>query len=486
VTTVGAAPARPFDRSTAAAAALLAVTSLLHVWYAGAVPLSAREAWAWDAARHLGVPDPSGPPLLAWTIRATTAAFGTSERSVRLAATIHAAVAGWFFFLAARRLLGGRVALVGLLAALATPLFALGQAAATRDAPLLAGWCVALYCTVRALEGGGAWLLGAGAGAAWATLADPIGALLVPQIAAALALDPAGRRHLRGPWPTAGLAVALALSAPALAWAARAGVGAALPLRGPVHRPSLDGVLGFLGAQALLVTPILGGVLWVAAGAAAVDARTRALRLAGLFAVPALALTLALSPFATVQGSGPAPGYVGALLAAAAFLADAPRERRGVAALAVATGISATTYLHLVALLPDVPFPPREVTTVGWPELGARVAAERQRLRGDAFVLGCSGATASALAFYLPDHPRTYGPGPLGDPSPPHDSWAPERIRAGREGLVVLDRRDRGRCARRAEACAPLERLRPLTVRRKGQPVTTFDLFRCRYRAPPR
>jgi 4-amino-4-deoxy-L-arabinose transferase-like glycosyltransferase len=447
-------------RASVAALALVAATSVLHVWWSGQLQLSAAEAWAWQASRGLAPLDQ--PPLGPWTIRLTTALLGTTERTVRIAGTLHAAVAAAFFFLAGRRLLGARPALAALLAALAMPLYSLGAAVAGPGAPLVAGACAALYATVRALEEHGAWLVAAGAAAAWATLGHEAGLLLVPQIALALAIDRRGRALLRGAWPWLGVAIATA-----------AAVAIDVPAPAvPAATSALDRTMRFLGIQALLVTPILGGVVWVAAVAAALRRHDAAMRALAVFALPPLLLALALAPFAAVPAALPAIGYPAALLAAAGFLAERPRERRGLAAVALATALPASVYLHLAATSPALPLPARQVPTVGWKELAARVDAERRRIGDGAFVVGCGPGVASALAFYLPDRPVTHAS--IDEAGAALD---------GRTGIVVSDRRERGRCGEREERCAPLQRLRSLVARRRGRPVTTFELWRCRYRA---
>jgi 4-amino-4-deoxy-L-arabinose transferase-like glycosyltransferase len=474
-------------RSGLAAAGLVLGTSAAHVWYAGRLPLSGQEAYYWQQARHLALSYLEHPPLAAWTIHATTALLGETERGVRLAATLHAAVAAGFFFLAGRRLFGGGVALVALLAALATPLFALGQSAISSDTPLLAGAMAALYFTARALEEGrGRWLAAAGAAVGWAALGKYTGWLLAPQILAALWLDPRGRRLLRSPGPWIGLALAGAAFAPVLVWNARNGWASfAFHLAdraAALDPPGLDRLMRFFGLQALLVTPILGGVVFVAAFAAALRAREHAgLRLCAVFALPPLVLFSALAPFAWVKASWLAPAYPAALLAAAAFLAEAPEERRGVAIAAVAIAGAATTWLHVAGIWPALPFPARQVVTQGWRELAARVDAERRRIAGPSFVLGCGSRTASALAFYLPGRPETLSVTAFGERGLQYDLWFREEAVRGREGILVVDRRERNTCRSRADVCAPLERLRPLVVRRARQPVTTFELWRCRY-----
>jgi hypothetical protein len=66
-----------------------------------------------------------------------------------------------------------------------------------------------------------------------------------------------------------------------------------------------------------------------------------------------------------------------------------------------------------------------------------------------------------------------------------YDVWLDWSRLAGREAIVVNDERERG-CDRRAEICAPLTPLPPLTPLRAGKKITTFELFRCRLPdAPP-
>ena len=476
---------RPEAIAFAAAAASIA----LHVALAGAVPLSPQEAYYWQYARHLDLSYFDHPPLAAWTIRLTTSCFGDGERAIRLAAALHAAIFGGFFFLAGRRLFGARAALWALLAALATPLFALGQTVITPDAPLLAGWAAALYFTVRALdEERGAWLLASGAAVGFAMLGKYTGAILAPQILLALLLDRRGRALLRSPWPYLAVALAAALFSPVLAWNARHGwvsFGFQLGWRSANAGPAtLRRLGGFVGSQAAALTPLLFAGLWAAAAVAAARWREAAFRVCALFSLPLLALFLAASPRMWVKGNWAAPAYPAALLAAAALhLAATPRWRRfGHAALGLAAAV--TLYLHLAAALPALPFPARQDVTAGWRELAARVSAEQRRIAGPTFVIGCFYKVASTLAYYLPGRPETYSSNAMGEEGLQYDFWLPPAALAGREGIVVVDRRDWKWCLERDRYCRPLEPLAPLTVRRGEGVVTTFDLWRCRYEPP--
>lgn len=418
-----------------------------------------------------------------------TELLGTSVRSIRLAAALHSALFSLFLFLAGRRLFGGRTALLAVAAMLVTPLFALGQTVVTPDGPLLAGWAAAFYFTVRALdEERGPWLLAAGAAAGLACLGKYPGFLLFPQILAVLLLDPRGRRLLRTPWPWLGVLLAAAVFSPVVLWNLRhdwASIG--FQTRGRAGQvtglhPQLTG--RFLGLQALAASPVLFAVMLVASAAAVRRWRDPAFRRCALFSAPFLVMLLAVSPFHWVKMNWGAPAYPAALLAAAAFYRERPERWRALAAAAVGVALFASAFMHLVPLVPALPFPARDETTSGWTELAARVEAERVRLGGDPFVAGCDYKTASELAFHLPGRPETQSASAFGEPGLQYGYWLDRVPLAGREGLVVFDPRDRNRCRERArETCRPFEPLEPLAVRRGREVVTTFEIYRCRYPA---
>lgn len=464
---------------------LVAGSIALHVLFSGAVTLSPQEAYYWQYARHLDLSYFDHPPLAAWTIRTTTALLGGSERAVRLAASLHAAVFALFFFLAGRRLFGARAALVAVVAGLVTPIFAFGQSIITPDAPLLSGWAAALYFTVRALdEERGGWLLAAGAAVGWSALGKYTGWLLAPQILLVLLLDQRGRRLLRGPWPYAAVLLAVALFSPVLLWNAHHGWVSfrfQFSERGAALAGFSQSRIGrFLGLQALAVTPLLFAALLAAMAAAARRWREPAFRVCAIFSIPVFAIFTAVSPFMWVKGNWPAPAWPGALLAGAALLADGTRPRRAFAVAALGVAAAGTLYLHLATFVPWLPFPARDDVVTGWKELAARVQAERARIPGPSFVVGCGYKPASELAFYLPDRPETFAQNALQEEGLQYDYWRDDRFLLGREGLLVLDRREWRNCLRREELCQPLEQLVPLVVRRGESEVTTFDLWRCR------
>jgi 4-amino-4-deoxy-L-arabinose transferase-like glycosyltransferase len=484
------APPSPSDRRLdRIALASIAAATALHVAYAGLLSLSPQEAYYWTWSRQLDLSYFDHPPLVAWTIRLATEVFGNGERAVRLAAALHSAILSVFLWLATRRLFGARAALAAVLAAAVVPLFSIGQVIATPDGPLLSGWAMALYFTVRALdEERPAWLLAAGAATGWALLGKYTGFLLLPQILLVLALDPRGRRMLRTPWPWAGAALALALFSPVVAWNARhAGESFAFQSTGRLATFALRPVLvaRFVGLQVALVTPVVLALLVEAVVTAIRRRADPAFRTCAIFSAPLLAIAAAVSPFHFVKGNWLAPAYPAAVAAAAALFVSRRAAARAVAIGGVALAAVATAYVHLVPLVPELPFPARDEGSAGWRELAGRVEQERSALPAGAFVAGCNYKVAAELAYYLPGRPETHSAELAGEPGLQFGIWSRPAELLGREGILVLDERERNACARREEACRPLVPLAPLTVRRGEDVVTTFRLWRCTYAGPP-
>jgi 4-amino-4-deoxy-L-arabinose transferase-like glycosyltransferase len=507
------------DRSGLAAAAIVLVTCGFHLWFAGLFPLAPQEAYYWSWSRHLDLSYFDHPPLAAWTIRAMTEAFGSSERAIRAAAALHSAVFAAFLFLAARRLFGPRAALLAIAGATAVPLFSLGQVIVTPDGPLLSGWAMALYFTLRALgtderrssrmrldqgewgDRGGAtaeperpsdtgdprWLLATGAAVGWALLGKYTAALLLPQVLVLLLLDPRGRRMLRTPWPWLGVLLAAAIFSPVVVWNVQHRFASfAFQTEGRVRHSGLRPVLvgRFLALQAGAVTPIL---LVLALDAVLVAWRRRAeaaWRTVLLFSTPLLVLAVAISPFHWVKMNWLAAAYPTAFAGAAALVLEARGWRRTVAPWGVVLGAVVTVYLHLVSVFPWVPFPARDELSSGWKDLAARVQDERAASPAGTVVIACGYKAAAELSYYLPDRPETQMKGVFGGVGLQYDVWLDWSRLAGREAIVVNDARERG-CERRAEVCTAIEALPPLTPLRGGKRITTFELFRCRLPAAP-
>jgi hypothetical protein len=461
---------------------LFAAVTVFHVAYAGWLALSPQEAYYWEWSRRLDLSYFDHPPLAAWTIRLFTALLGESERVVRLAAALHSTIFSAFLWLTTRRLFGSRAALLAIAGGAVVPLFSIGQVIITPDGPLLSGWAMALYFTVRALDDDRPeWLLAAGAAAGWAMLGKYTGFLLLPQILALLLWDPRGRRMLRTPWPWLGALLAAALFSPVVIWnAGRHLESFAFQTTGRAETSRLRPVLlgRYLGLQVLAMSPV---VLLLCVEAVLVAWRRRATpawRVVLVFSAPLLLLATAVSPVHWVKMNWLAPVWLTALAGAAALVPARRGARWWLTAGGGALALAMSILLHLWPRVTWLPLPAKDETSAGWRELAARVGAERARLPADAPVIGCNYKVTSELAFYLPDRPETFGVGALGEPGLQYDEWLDWSRLAGRTALVVRDARD-GACARREELCRPLEPLPPLTVAKGDRRVTTFSFWRC-------
>jgi 4-amino-4-deoxy-L-arabinose transferase-like glycosyltransferase len=472
------------------AALLLGGASLLlHAGYAALVPLAPQEAYYWSWSRRLALSYFDHPPLAAWTIALTTGLLGTSAWAVHLAATLHTGLCLLFLYLAGRRLFGSQAALLALGFALLAPIMSLGQVVITPDAPLLSGWAATLYFTVRAIdEERGRWLLAAGVAAGLAALGKYTAFILLPQVMLVLLLDARGRRLLRTPWPWLGALAAVAVFSPVLLWnAQRHWVSFLFQSQGRTSTFALRPVLvaRFAGLQAGLVSPLLWLALMAAPFLAARRWREPSWRVVAIFSAPLILVMTAVSPFHWVKGNWGAPAYVASLLAFAALVREG-WEKAWVRRFTWAAGglaAFASLYVHLVPLVPALPFPARDEMFSGWRQLAERVESERRVLRqagvADPLVIGCTYKPAAELSFWLPDRPQTQSAGVFGQNGLQYDEWLdPAQVR-GRTAILVVDRREGDACGARTELCRPLEPLAPETPRRGAAPVTTFELWRC-------
>ncbi len=477
-------------RLTPARAALLLVGAslLLHVGYAGLVPLSPQEAYYWSWGRRLALSYFDHPPLAAWTIRGFTQLLGDGERAIRLAAAFHSGLFFLFLFLTGRRLFGERAALLATAFGLLAPITSLGQVVITPDGPLLSGWAACLYFTVRALdEEDGRWLLAAGLATGLAALGKYTAFMLVPQLGLALLLDPRGRRLLASPWPWLGLLLAGLVFSPVLLWNAdRRFVSFLFQSGGRTSTFAFNPVLvgRFVGLQALSVSPLLWLAVMGAPFLAARRWREPRWRVAALFSLPLVLLMLAISPFHWVKMNWGAPAYPAALLAVSALALEGwgrPWVRRftwSAGALAALFSL----YTHLMPLWPALPFPARDEMFAGWRQLADRVDAERRAMGGDPLVVGCTYKPAAELAYYLPGRPQTQSAGVFGQNGLQFDEWLDPAAVRGKALLIVVDPRERRTCLGMKRLCATLTRLPPEPVWRGADKVTDFELSRCQVR----
>jgi 4-amino-4-deoxy-L-arabinose transferase-like glycosyltransferase len=384
-------------------AALLALT-VLRLAVAAAAPLSPDEAYYWLWSRALAPGYLDHPPMVALWIRLGTTLAGDGALGVRLLAPLSAFAGSLLLWDAAERLLPRRGAGVPAAALLnATLLLGAGAVTMTPDTPLLFFWTATLWAVARARSGHANWWLAAGALGGCALASKYTAVLLGAGLALWLVATGEGRAWLRRWQPWAGAGIALLAFAPVLAWNARHGWASFVKQGGragdwrPAHALRYLGEL--VGGQVGLATPLVFALCAWGAWAALRSARRdgAAALLACLTALPA-AVFVEHALGDRVQGNWPAVIYPAACIAAAGLGTRLWRP-------AVVLGLALTAAVYAQAVAAPFPLPrgldPTLAQLGGWPELAARIEAER-RLQGAVFVAAEPYGVAAELAHALP------------------------------------------------------------------------------------
>lgn len=475
---------------------------LLRLAFAAAVPLVPDEAYYWTWSCQLAGGYFDHPPVVAWLIAGGTALLGDTPLGVRLlpniAGTLATAAIAW----TADVLAGPRAARFALLAFAAMPVAAVGMILATPDAPLLFGIAWTLCCVTHALSHpprsatATRWWIGAGI-AIGIAMASKFTAVLVPVgLSLTILAVPTLRPRLREPGPWLAVLVASLVMVPVLLWNAshewiafrfQLGHG----LGGGAKESLVQRELNLVGGQALLVTPILFGLLLGAIGRAVrEEPRRRALAGVALFC---LAFFVFSATRKNVEANWPAIAWVPAVvLLAAARPGDRSRwERRG---LRLAAALSTLLLAHIVRPLVALPGSRDPVNQAhGWTDLAAAVEARRTALAAatPSDLVGPSTAPlvaanryqdAAMLAFHLPGHPQVPSLN-LGGRANQYDLWAaaPDRMTIGGTMLLVLELpRDGGAPPAITALAAVFPRITPgdtIALTRDGRTVARRQLW---------
>jgi len=378
--------------------------------------------WFWSKTPALGYY--SKPPLIAWAIAATTAAFGDSEWAVRLSAPFFQFGAAAFVFLTARRLTDDRTAFWAGLGWLTLPGVFLSAALVTTDGPLLFFWSSALYFFVRLTDPerqsrlSDAVLLGAAIGLG--LLSKYAMLYFLPGAALALALTPERRRRLKPATLAVCAVVILAFITPNLLWNASndfqtiVHTAANANWTESLGRP--DKLLKFLGDQFGVAGPILLVMMIAAAGASWRDqpGNDNRVRLLLAFSLPALLIVSGQSFISRAHANWAAVAYPSAVIAATAFafrskhFESAMKASLGLHLLAGAGFLLAFTSMSL-ADAAGVSAPFKRLR--GWDLHGEEIA---RRAQGYDAILSDDREVMSGLLYYA-------------RPGPPVVAWNPNK-----------------------------------------------------------
>jgi 4-amino-4-deoxy-L-arabinose transferase-like glycosyltransferase len=392
-------------------AAVAAITMARLVWLAvQPAGLYPDEAQYWFWAQHPAFGYYSKPPLIAWLIALTTAAFGNSEFAIRLSAPLlHAAAAGIIYATGAR-LYDRRTGFWSAVAYASLPGVSLSAFIISTDAALLPCWAAALYAFIRAREpDGGYWWLVVGVAAGLGLLAKYAMAYWLISAFGFLLLIPGERRHLK---PLLGAAaLALLIYSPNLWWNWSNGFVSYLHVRdnaelsGPSLHPAA--FLEFFGSQFAVFGPLFFAALLVIAARPRLLTERRALLLAA-FALPSLAMMLCVSLLSRAQPNWAAPAYVSAtVLVVGCGLAHGWRGwlRASIAIniAAAAMLFTATDALAAAGVTVPAKYDPLHRLR-GWCELGDQVSSLLAAHPG-LTLLADDRELLAALIYYVRPHP---------------------------------------------------------------------------------
>jgi 4-amino-4-deoxy-L-arabinose transferase-like glycosyltransferase len=388
-----------------------AITALRLVWLAfQPADLFPDEAQYWVWSQQLALGYYSKPPLVAWLIAATTGLFGDSEFAVRLSAPLLHAGAALLVYGIGARLYDQRVGFWSALTYASLPGVSVSAFVISTDAPLLLFWAAALYAFVRAREEPGwRWWVAVGVAAGLGLLAKYAMAYWLLSALGFVLVFREERRHLRGLLAATG--IALVLYSPNFWWNWSNGFVSYLHTRdnaalsGPLFHPDAFGE--FFVAQFGVFGPLLfAALIWLIAtwrGIAEPCAR-----LLATFAMPTLAMMIAVSLLSRAHANWAAPTYVSATVLVAAWALQCGWQRLLAVSVALhlaAVGLLFTGREALAAIGFDLPAqydPLRRVR--GWRELGAEVSKELAAHPGLTLFADDRELLAS-LIYYIRPHP---------------------------------------------------------------------------------
>ncbi|WP_370689784.1 ArnT family glycosyltransferase [Phenylobacterium sp.] len=315
--------------------------------------------WLWSRTLDFGYF--SKPPMVAWSIWATTLG-SDAEPFVRLSAPLFQATTALGVFILARRLYGAEVGLAACVLYHLMPGVQLSSAVVATDAPLLAAlvWALALYVYLPQAEGRRRWVAAGGAGVL-------LGLAFLSKYAAIYALIGVGlhlvlSREARRVWTpgviAAAAGAALLVMAPNLIWNARHGFSTVTHTAANANWRASDlfhpgAMLEFLGSQFGVFGPIPFAVL---VGGAVLLAWRRRLTAADItllcFALPPFLIVTLQALLSRANANWTAAGYVAGVILVAAWLLRWRARGWFIAALAT-QGVLAAAFLAFV-ISPDL------------------------------------------------------------------------------------------------------------------------------------
>ncbi len=389
------------------------------------------EAYYWDWSRRLDWCYYSKPPMIAWIIAASTRLLGTHAWSVRLPAALLNLVTITALFMLGRAMYTARAGLLAALVFIAVPGTMASALLMTIDAPLMCCWALALLCVWQATRTAAgwralAWWSAAGLVTACGVLSKQM-MLVFPALALLfLVLQPERRAAFRHAGVYVFTVLALAALLPLLWWNAQhewiTFQHTSSHFKAGRQLLAWLGTLGhFIGTQAVVISPVLW-LLCVCTGAAGLWSWRRAderMRFLLCFSCVPLAAVALLSLRQRILPNWPAAFYVAASVYCAAWATQAfdlaswiNRWRRAFMPGVVTGLVMGALGIVVISVIGMTGIGERALSKrlTGWRTLAATVDRVYRALPNstNTFIMGVRDRSiTSALAFYMPGHPRT-------------------------------------------------------------------------------
>jgi 4-amino-4-deoxy-L-arabinose transferase-like glycosyltransferase len=324
------------SRYEGAAFALLALVTVVRLWFCATLDLFQDEAHYWQWSRHLDFSYFDQGPGIALCVRLGTLLFGDTPLGIRSVNLLLNAGTGWLAFKTASRWSGPRAGFWTLALLTISPLLAAGGVVATYDSVQVFFWAASLFAltvTVRSGKAPGWYLVGGLVGLG--CLCKVTMLLFAPCVLIFLLASPRYRFWLATPHPYLGFALALLLFSPVVVWNANhdwVNLRHAAALTNRSRHAAPGRWLGeFLAGQMLVLGPVLFlAEVFVLAKLVRTNKTTEndPGRFYASFGAPILLLCLLMSLRSKLEINWPVPAHLAGLMAVAAWRESLPTAKR--------------------------------------------------------------------------------------------------------------------------------------------------------------
>lgn len=446
-----------FDRATLAFLAVLIAITALRVYMLQINPLGLyfdeAQYWAWSRTFDWGYF--SKPPLIAWTIAATTALFGDAEWAVRLGSPLAHTLAAGALFVLGRLMYGAWAGFWAGIAYLTLPGIVFSSSLISTDALLLPAWALALLAMWRLMTTRAwTWAVVLGLAVGIGVLAKYAMLYFVLCTAMAAYWMPPVREALKGGRGIIAGVLAFLVALPNIIWNFQHGFATARHTASNARFDAadlfnLDELFEFVTGQA----GVLGPVMFVVLIAIAWSAWRRS---SGLTDQDKFLISYILPPFLFVSViafvsranvNWVAVAYPAALLWFTGSMFAASKGARALWASLLVNVALALAFVYILTSMPDVANRFKGIRTAqAWEQTADLIAARARPQAGEppfTAVLVDDRAAYYELAYYWREERRA------GEPLPPVRMWvlhgeahnsaeASDPMRAAEGGRVLV------------------------------------------------